>query len=100
MTWNCSVLTATRGLQLENLIKEHNVDVDVITETELDPTDEFSIDGYIVYKSPISFGKVRQITLVKSGVKHKSLEVNQTEKIPSTWVHITEADIIIGGLYR
>ena len=100
MTWNCSVLTATRGLQLENLIKKHDVAVAVITETELDPTDEFSIDGYIMYKSPISFGKVRQVTLVKSGVKHKSLEVNQTEKIPSTWVHITDADIIVGGLYR
>ena len=66
MCWNAASLRGTKELSLAHLLEAHNLDVAIITETELSeevaPT--FTLPGYIVFLPLTKMARV--IALIKS----------------------------------
>ena len=87
-------------MQLADLIKKYDADVICATKTELALEDDFHLKGYTLHRSPISIGKIRQLTFVKTDIRHTGWTMNQSEGVPPTWGHVPEMDLIIGGCHR
>jgi hypothetical protein len=111
LTWNAANLArGTKELALSHLLVSNNVDVAVITETELPAPSAvvFSINGYTTYLPLVLPGaKTRVLTLVKSNLAMQAsaklcLDL-MSSSVQSVWIQLSLPKLkrlVIGGVYR
>jgi hypothetical protein len=111
LTWNAANLArGTKELALSHLLVTHNVDLAVITETELPAPSAvvFSINGYTTYLPLVPPGvKTRVLTLVKSNLAvQASIKLRldlMSSSVQSVWIELSLPKLkrlVIGGVYR
>jgi endonuclease/exonuclease/phosphatase (EEP) superfamily protein YafD len=111
LTWNAANLAqGTKELALSHLLVTNDVDVAVITETELLAPSAmvFSINGYTTYLPLVLSGvKTWVLTLVKSNLAIQAsvklcLDL-MLSSVQSVWIELSlpkQKKLVIGGVYR
>ena len=107
ITWNAANLSrGSRELALSNLLVNNNVDIAIVTETELLPeATAFAVEGYTTFLPLVRSGaKVRLIALVKNSLS-SSVSVCMdlmSNIVPTIWLELSRPGnkSVIGGVYR
>ena len=104
MTWNASNLSrgVTKGLALQNLLSLNNIDVAIVTETELPSTaSPYAVKGYTSFFPTVLQGdKIRVLALVKSDLATTSgAKIRKdlmSERGLSVWLEL--GTLLVGGI--
>lgn len=102
MTWNARSIRAKQS-ELRDSLSEHRIDIALIQETWLKPTQRLSIQGYSVYRNDRTTSRGGgTAVLVRNDIKHLQLPTQKLQKIEytSVQVHTDRFPINFTSFYR
>jgi len=102
--WNARCL-AQKLVLLRPLLREQNIDVALLSETFLSPTDRIKFPGYLIYRKDESEGYRRWrglAVLVRRKIVHQPIPTTELASIYALGVelHLGGADLRIYATYK
>lgn len=89
LNWNADGL-AQKELEFKEFIREHQVDVALVTETHLKPAIAIRVPGYAIYRSDrLTGAKGGTAVIIKRSIDHQPIELPPPNTLETTGIQVT-----------